>query len=448
MDAPTQEITIDLTSDEALTDDQFEELVNTVRSSERDRINFEQELTEQIAKNKLQLEKDPAKAGKAAQAYFALGDYAQAVDWLDKAVPGKVQCYLKGCCRLKLDQYDQAVEAFEQAEEKGCESFDVAMAIIDCLTQKGDLEEAEARLKRVSRIGDIRAEYHFQLGKLLNAQANREEAMAEYERAIALDPNHKYALFALAFACDLYGDEKQAIEYYQRCVSGGTAHVSALLNLAVLYEEAEKYTEAFECARRVVTSYPNHQRARLFLKDIESSVTMYYDEDQERRVDRRNQVLQIPISDFELSVRSRNCLRKMNIRNLGDLLRVTEAELLAYKNFGETSLLEIKAILNQKGLRLGQMLEDRNNLSLPTQSDSDEQAEPAEDDMSALSVSELELSVRARKALQRLNLNTIGELTRCTEAELLGCKNFGMTSLQEIKLRLKVKDLSLRQLEE
>ena len=68
--------------------------------------------------------------------------------------------------------------------------------------------------------------------------------------------------------------------------------------------------------------------------------------------------------------------------------------------------------------------------------------------MSSLSVSELQLSVRARKALQRLNLNTIGELTRCTEAELLGCKNFGMTSLQEIKLRLNDKNLALRQLEE
>ena len=341
MDAPTQEIKIDLTGDDALTDDQFDQLINSVRSSERDRIEFSRELTEQIDQHGSQLQENPVKAMKTAQAYYALGDYRQAADWLDKAASGKVQCYLKGCCLRELAQYDQAVEAFEQAEQKGCESFDVAMVVIDCLTRKGDLEDAEARLKRVSRIGDIRAEYHFQLGCLFKAQANREEAMAEYERAIALDPNHKRALFALAFACDLYGDEKQAIEYYQRCVTGRTAHISALLNLAVLYEEAEKYTEAFSCARRVLNAYPNHQRARLFLKDIESSVTMYYDEDQERRVDRRNQVLQIPISDFELSVRSRNCLRKMNIRNLGDLLKVTEAELLAYKNFGETSLLEI-----------------------------------------------------------------------------------------------------------
>ena len=48
----------------------------------------------------------------------------------------------------------------------------------------------------------------------------------------------------------------------------------------------------------------------------------------------------------------------MNIRTLGDLLQTTEQELLSYKNFGETSLNEIKALLAQKGLRLGQAVED------------------------------------------------------------------------------------------
>src|SRR5438034_9904796 len=67
--------------------------------------------------------------------------------------------------------------------------------------------------------------------------------------------------------------------------------------------------------------------------------------------------LEIPVTDFELSVRSRNCLRRMNIRTLGDLTRTTEAALLASKNFGETSLQEIKEMMSSKGLRLGMALE-------------------------------------------------------------------------------------------
>ena len=64
------------------------------------------------------------------------------------------------------------------------------------------------------------------------------------------------------------------------------------------------------------------------------------------------------MTDFELSVRSRNCLKKMNIRTLGDLTRVTEQQLLSSKNFGETSLDEIKEMMTTKGLHLGQSLED------------------------------------------------------------------------------------------
>ena len=83
---------------------------------------------------------------------------------------------------------------------------------------------------------------------------------------------------------------------------------------------------------------------------------MIYDEEKEKMKTRHHQTLEIPISDFELSVRSRNCLRKMNIYTIGDLLNITEAELLSYKNFGETSLREIKIILEAKGLFLGMAL--------------------------------------------------------------------------------------------
>ena len=50
-------------------------------------------------------------------------------------------------------------------------------------------------------------------------------------------------------------------------------------------------------------------------------------------------------------------LRRLGIRTLGDLSRITEPSLLGSKNFGETSLEEIRAIMSSKGLRVGQSLE-------------------------------------------------------------------------------------------
>jgi DNA-directed RNA polymerase subunit alpha len=66
----------------------------------------------------------------------------------------------------------------------------------------------------------------------------------------------------------------------------------------------------------------------------------------------------------------------------------------------------------------------------------------------AKNVADLELSVRSRKALQRLNINTLADLASRTEAELLGCKNFGQTSLNEIKQQLAAHGMGLRKLEE
>ena len=59
-------------------------------------------------------------------------------------------------------------------------------------------------------------------------------------------------------------------------------------------------------------------------------------------------------------------------------------------------------------------------------------------------VSELDLSVRSRKALDTLNIATVGQLCETSEDALLACKNFGQTSLNEIKKKLADMNLSLR----
>jgi DNA-directed RNA polymerase subunit alpha len=60
------------------------------------------------------------------------------------------------------------------------------------------------------------------------------------------------------------------------------------------------------------------------------------------------------------------------------------------------------------------------------------------------SVAELELSVRSRKCLQRLGISSLAELVQRSEPELMAIKNFGQTSLVEIKRRLGELGLSLR----
>lgn len=64
------------------------------------------------------------------------------------------------------------------------------------------------------------------------------------------------------------------------------------------------------------------------------------------------------IDMLELSVRAKNCLDSENILTLGDLVQMNEPELLKVRNFGKTSLKEVKNKLSALGLSLGINVDD------------------------------------------------------------------------------------------
>ena len=66
--------------------------------------------------------------------------------------------------------------------------------------------------------------------------------------------------------------------------------------------------------------------------------------------------LGMTLADLNLSVRATNCLEAENIRNVSDLVIRTEDSLLEVRNFGETTLNEVKEKLTSIGLRLGMRL--------------------------------------------------------------------------------------------
>ena len=63
------------------------------------------------------------------------------------------------------------------------------------------------------------------------------------------------------------------------------------------------------------------------------------------------------VDNLELTVRSANCLKHLDINYLGDLVQFSENELLRTPNLGKKSLTEIKELLEARGLKLGLALE-------------------------------------------------------------------------------------------
>ncbi len=72
-----------------------------------------------------------------------------------------------------------------------------------------------------------------------------------------------------------------------------------------------------------------------------------------------NENLSKSVEELELSVRSYNCLKNVNIENIVQLVTRTEAEMLKTKNFGRKSLTEIKDILSDMGLSFGMKLDQK-----------------------------------------------------------------------------------------
>lgn len=76
-------------------------------------------------------------------------------------------------------------------------------------------------------------------------------------------------------------------------------------------------------------------------------------EDLDEGDERIRQILNTPVEELELSVRSSNCLKNANIRTIGELTKKTEEDIAKTRNFGKKSLTEIKEKLLEWNLGLG-----------------------------------------------------------------------------------------------
>ena len=420
--------------------DDHDEILKQLSALGNAPVNFRQVLAQLEAETP---EPTGAAAVKIGIARYMLCRFGRALEALGEATDNKDRRYFQALCYKELRQYDRAIEEFQRAVDRGADETKIGVAMVEAQALGGDLDGARKALQKLAkRIADS-ADQHYLQGLVYELAGNSEQAGESYEKAHQADPGHAVATFRLAYHYDLHGDEEQAIKLYHECLRTPPVRANALLNLAVLYEDVGRYEEAAACLRSILSCNPAHWRARLFLRDVEASKTMYYDEDQARRIARRNAVLDIPVTDFELSVRARNCLKKMNIRSLGDLVNITEVELLSYKNFGETSLKEIKDMLAAKNLRLGQALEEGSDFPLESRTEPD--VSPINEGMLATPIERIEFSVRARRALDSLKIASLGDLVSKSEAELMSCRNFGQTSLNEIRQRLAEFGLQLRE---
>jgi DNA-directed RNA polymerase subunit alpha len=93
--------------------------------------------------------------------------------------------------------------------------------------------------------------------------------------------------------------------------------------------------------------------------------------------------LALPISQLDLSVRASNCLESAKLTTVGELARMSEADLLKVRSFGRTSLREVKRKLADLGLSLGMNIPGSSNSGIgssESMSSPSESVQPRGDD--------------------------------------------------------------------
>ncbi len=403
------------------------------------------EVTQQL---QAQQDRSPATNVRLGVCQYLQGNYTDAIGTLGNADGGALAYFYQGRAHFAQNNFEQAIPCFESARTAGYDGDACRVASAEVKRYQGQLRPAMDILDNIFGPFEQTAEYLYQRGATVAALATvefREDATEEvlrlYNRALQYDDHHPGALFGLALENDRKGLDIEALNLYERAASCFPAHIGTLINLGVIYEDRNDFAKAQACYKRVLDVFPAHDRGRLYMKDASASGNVQYDEDAARQSERLTQLLSVSVNDFELSVRSRNCLHKMGIQTLGDLVRTSEQQLLASKNFGETSLVEIREMLTSKGLALGQLADQQRDPDPPLDTSG---LTPDQQAVLDRPISDLNLSVRARKCMVRLGINTISELMRKTGDDLLESKNFGVTSLNEVREKLTAMNLKLR----
>lgn len=374
---------------------------------------------------------------------WILGRIEEAIQTLAPARQSKERAYVLGQSYLEVGRTGEALTHLKEAVESDSEDGHAKLAYLETRIKAGLHEEAEKQIDQMAKKFAASAEYHYLRGLASDMQGYYADALEAYEKALELEPGHARALFRIAHSLDLHGDDAAAIERYEQLRNLRPCHVNTMINLGTIYEDRGEYDKATECYKAILEYFPNHPRAKLYYKDSVASSSMFYDEDAARREQKVQQILSQPVAEISCSPRVRAALQRLGVNTLGDLAQKSEEDLLGLPNFGRTSLREVKEILATRGLsmRAGDGAAVEGGEAAPTAAPA---GAPSEESLRK-NLSEFEWSGRIRKVFERLNVVSVGDLLKMTEADLLKNKNLGMTSIKEIRKKLGQLGVAMRE---
>lgn len=202
---------------------------------------------------------------------------------------------LAGDRALTLDEAVAVALALQQAEQWAAAEeiyrtvLEVAPDHSDALHfsgvlahQQGRGDEAVPLIERSLELEPGRADWHSNLGNVLQDRLDLDGAITAYRRAIELDPAHANAHSNLGVVLRAKGEVAEAEAAYRAAIDINPAHADAYHNLGVLLNAQKRPREAALCFSKVITLRPHDRDARRLLAlahctlgEVEDAVRIY-----------------------------------------------------------------------------------------------------------------------------------------------------------------------------
>jgi len=203
---------------------------------------------------------DTADVLRESDSFAARGHFADSLALLDEGLarfPDDGRLLLaRGSTLYAWGRLREAFEDFQRAETAGLSGSTLDGRIGWTCLQLGLADEAETRMRRVASNEPDAAEAHFSLGVVLAARKQHAEAIACYERALELAPDHKHCLVNLGISLLQTGDLPGAETVFRRASERHPANPVVWMNLGTVLHRLDR-DEAFDAFARAEALDPD-----------------------------------------------------------------------------------------------------------------------------------------------------------------------------------------------
>ncbi len=452
-DTSTERPSTDILFNEQLTADDIRSLSDRIREDEelRSEVN---KVYKEFQEYHTKFSSDNRAIVRKATIGWILGNSLEAVELLEGVKPSREAKVVLGLSHKELGNYHIALDLLEDVYEQVKEQEDskgyLLSDLVGCQLQLNRLEEAKELVENEKEAFESNPNIPYLEGFIQELEGRPGDALAKYQDALRMDENHIPTLFRKAVLIDRQADrlmnsEQEPEEYarsiYEKIMDLTPSYEGPIMNLGILYEDQEEYESAQECYQMVLNEQPDDEIAEMYHGDAKASMNLSFQEEQMRERLDVGRVLNKSLSEFDFPQRIMDAFDQLKVETLGDLIQCSEEQLLACNNFGQYSLDRVKNFLDEHDLSLSQ--KNRSKVTLKPGPPPEEV-----DDILRKQIEEFDWSARSKRAMKRLSIFTVKDLVEHTEEELLDCRNFGETSLQEVKDTLSELGLSLKDNEE